>query len=154
MLHEKGNHMIDGKKTNEDLTPQEQRLADLLFTIKDDEAFVNSLMTWCDEDDVIEETADFIEDNPGCTESDILSFIASFVEMECVDDEAPAETADELKNLLENVSDSYCDFVFGVCHLVKCRADGAQLVIDYIKAHPDAKSDDIIDWIEEYVIQI
>ena len=108
--------MIDGKKTNEDLTPQEQRLADLLFTIKDDEAFVNSLMTWCDEDDVIEETADFIEDNPGCTESDILGFIASFVEMECTDDEAPAETADELKNLLENVSDSYYDFVFGVCH--------------------------------------
>ena len=78
--------------------------------------------------------------------------MASFVEMVCVDDEAPAEAEDELKDLLENVSDSYFDFVFGVCHLAKCRADGARLVIDYIKKHPDAKSDDIIDWMEEYVM--
>ena len=141
--------MIDGKKTNEDLTPQEQRLADLLFDVKDDEAFVNSLMSMCSEDDLIEETADFIEKNPGCTESDILEFLASFVEMVCVDDDAPAETMDELKDLLENVSDTYYDFVFGVCHLVKCREDGAQLMIDYIKEHPNAKSDDIIDWLEE-----
>jgi len=142
--------MIDGKKTNEDLTLQEQRLADLLFDVKDDEAFVNSLMTWCYEDNLIEEAADFIEENPGCTESDIFDFLASFVEMICVDDKASDETADELKDLLENVSDSYYDFVFGVCHAVKCRADGAQLMIDYIKAHPEAKSDDIIDWMEEY----
>ena len=60
------------------------------------------------------------------------------------------EPMEELTELLENVSDSYYDFVFGVCHAVKCRVDGAQLMIDYIKAHPDAKSDDIIDALEAF----
>lgn len=137
--------MIDGKKTNEDLTPQEQRLADLLFDVKDDEAFVNSLMTWCAEENLIEEAADFIEENPGCTESDILGFIASFVEMVCEDDEAPAETADELKTLLENVSDSYPDFVRGVSAVCKSYPEVLDEIKQYIKDHKDADSSDITE---------
>ena len=78
--------MSDKLKTNEDLTQDEKRLADLLFEVKDDEEFVNTLMMMADYDDIIVETADFIEDNPTCTESDILKFMASFVEIEYEDD--------------------------------------------------------------------
>ena len=57
---------------------------------------------------------------------------------------------DELKDLLKNVSDSYCDFVIGICRYVKNVDNGVQLMIDSIKEHPNAKSDDIIDAAEEF----
>ena len=71
----------DKIRTNEDLTEEEWRLADLLFEMKDDEDFVNMIMSMADEDGIITETADFLEDNPECTESDLIGFIASFTEM-------------------------------------------------------------------------
>lgn len=57
---------------------------------------------------------------------------------------------DELKELLLKVSDSYRDFVIGVCGAVKSRDDGVELMIEFIREHPEAKSDDIIDKLEEY----
>ncbi len=78
--------MMDKIKTNDDLNPDKDRLADLLFQVKDDEEFVNTIMMMADYDDIIAETADFIEANPICTESDILKFMASFVTMVLEDD--------------------------------------------------------------------
>lgn len=78
--------MSDKLKTNEDLTPEEERLADLLFEVEDDEEFVNTLMMMANYDDIIVETADFIEEHPMCNESDILRFMASFVTLEFEDD--------------------------------------------------------------------
>lgn len=60
------------------------------------------------------------------------------------------EPVEELTELLKNVSDTYYDFVFGVCHFAKRCEGGVQYMIDYIKAHPDAKSDDIIDALEAF----
>ncbi len=78
--------MTDKIKTNDELNPDEERLADLLFQVKDDEEFVNTIMMMADYDDIIVETADYIEANPICTESDILKFMASFVTMVFEDD--------------------------------------------------------------------
>ena len=77
--------MTKGIKTNDDLSPEEERLADLLFGVKDDDDFVNGIMTMADYDDIIKETADIIEGNLACTESDILEFMASFVDIESAD---------------------------------------------------------------------
>ncbi len=151
---EEGTKMIDGKKTYEDLNPQEKRLANLLFEVTDDEIYINTVMNMCSDGDLFDETADFIEENPECTESDLLEYIASFTEIEYIDDEEPSASADgtmkELRELLDNVSDSYYDFIVGICAAVKSREDGAQLMIDYIKAHPEATSSDIIEVLEEY----
>ena len=78
--------MIDGIKTNDDLTPEEERLAELLFEVKDDESFVNDVMTMADYQELIKETADFIEGNHQCTESDVLEFLASFVTVVMVEE--------------------------------------------------------------------
>lgn len=57
---------------------------------------------------------------------------------------------EELTELLKNVSDSYYDFVIGICRYVRNVANGVQMMIDFIKEHPDAKSDDIIDALEAF----
>lgn len=56
---------------------------------------------------------------------------------------------DELKELLENVNDSYDDFVKCVYWAARDRKDGIELMINFIRANPDARSDDIMDWLEE-----
>jgi len=50
---------------------------------------------------------------------------------------------DELRKLLENVSDSYKDFVDGLCSLAK-EYDEIDILIDYIKENPEANSSEII----------
>lgn len=60
------------------------------------------------------------------------------------------EPMEELTELLKNVSDSYYDFVVGICRYVRNVDNGVQMMIDYIKEHPDAKSDDIIDALEAF----
>ncbi len=57
---------------------------------------------------------------------------------------------EELTELLKNVSDSYYDFVIGICRYVRNVDNGVQMMIDFIKEHPDAKSDDIIDALEAF----
>jgi len=57
---------------------------------------------------------------------------------------------EELTELLKNVSDSYYDFVIGICRDVRNVDNGVQMMIDFIKEHPDAKSDDIIDALEAF----
>lgn len=60
------------------------------------------------------------------------------------------EPMEELTELLKNVSDSYYDFVIGICRYVRNVDNGVQMMIDFIKEHPDAKSDDIIDALEAF----
>lgn len=50
---------------------------------------------------------------------------------------------DELRKLLENVSDSYEDFVDCMCSIAK-DYDEVDILIDYIKENPEADSSDII----------
>lgn len=56
---------------------------------------------------------------------------------------------DELKNLLENVSDTYDDFVGCVLCAVKNDDEDMHKVIDFIKEDPMRKSDDILEYLDE-----
>lgn len=56
---------------------------------------------------------------------------------------------DELKELLENVSDSYDDFVGCVLCAVKHDDEDMQKVKEFIKEDPTRKSDDILEYLDE-----
>lgn len=56
---------------------------------------------------------------------------------------------DELKTLLEAVSDTYDDFVGGVLCAVKHNKEELQNVIDFIKNNPEKDSSDIIEYLDE-----
>lgn len=56
---------------------------------------------------------------------------------------------DELKELLENVSGSYKDFVDGVLLSLENLDEERQMMIDYIKDNPDKTSSDIIEFLDE-----
>ena len=56
---------------------------------------------------------------------------------------------DELLKLLENVPDKYDDFIRGMYVILKNDEDNRQKVILFIKDNPDAKSDDIIEYLDE-----
>lgn len=56
---------------------------------------------------------------------------------------------DELRALLENVPDSYPDFVKVMMHLA-ARHNNHQDVIDYIKNNPNAQTDDIDEFFDDY----
>lgn len=55
---------------------------------------------------------------------------------------------DELKKLLEGVSDTYEDFVLGVMNAVKHSPDDLQNVIGYIKEDNSRTSSDITDYLD------
>ena len=62
----------------------------------------------------------------------------------------------ELKELTENVSDTYDDFVYGInCTMKKQDEEDIQSVIDFIKENPERTSSDIISiWMNlEYKIR-
>ena len=55
----------------------------------------------------------------------------------------------ELKELTENVSDTYDDFVYGInCTMKKQDEEDIQSVIDFIKENPERTSSDIIEYLE------
>ena len=56
---------------------------------------------------------------------------------------------DELLKALENVPDKYDDFVKGMCSILKNDDENRQKVIEYINGNQDAKSDDIIEYLDE-----
>lgn len=53
---------------------------------------------------------------------------------------------EELKVLLENVSDSYYDFVQGMLLNAKEHYDRIDEIIAYIKDNPEADTSDILGW--------
>lgn len=56
---------------------------------------------------------------------------------------------DELKELLDNVSDTYDDFVGCVLCAVKHDDEDMQKVKEFIKEDPTRKSDDILEYLDE-----
>lgn len=60
----------------------------------------------------------------------------------------------ELKKCLENVSDSYTDFVIGGLREAKHDTEYAKKIIDFIQKHPDAKTSDIIRYETEELFGI
>ena len=60
----------------------------------------------------------------------------------------------ELKELTENVSDTYDDFVYGInCTMKKQDEEDIQSVIDFIKENPERTSSDIIEYLDELGIK-
>nr|DAL87938.1 MAG TPA: hypothetical protein [Caudoviricetes sp.] len=53
---------------------------------------------------------------------------------------------EELKALLENVSDSYYDFVRAMLQSAKEHYDRIDEIIAYIKDNPEANTSDILGW--------
>ncbi|WP_024857120.1 hypothetical protein [Ruminococcus albus] len=60
----------------------------------------------------------------------------------------------ELKKALENVSDSYEDFVTGSLHMVKNAPDRASMLLAFITKHPEANSSDITKFETEQILGI
>lgn len=58
---------------------------------------------------------------------------------------------EDFKKLLENVKDSYYDFVMGMMCEEKNHPGRAEMIINYIKEHPDADTSEIIGWVQSYL---
>ena len=55
---------------------------------------------------------------------------------------------EELKELLEGVSDTYEDFVDGMCLTLRDNPEYLEDIIQYIKDNPDKDSSDITEYLE------
>ena len=56
---------------------------------------------------------------------------------------------EELTTLLNNIEDSYFDFVSAMLHYAKKKPERLDNLINYIKTHPTAKSSDVIIFVSE-----
>ena len=56
---------------------------------------------------------------------------------------------DDLMELLENVPDKYDDFISGMRCFLKNDEANQKKMIEYLKAHPESKSDDVLDYLDE-----
>ena len=57
----------------------------------------------------------------------------------------------ELKQLLENVSDSYFDFVLGVMLSFVDDEEGQKKMIAFLKENPNANSDDVSEYADKLI---
>ena len=57
----------------------------------------------------------------------------------------------ELKQLLENVSDSYFDFVLGVMLPFVDDEEGQKKMIAFLKENPNANSDDVSEYEDKLI---
>ena len=57
----------------------------------------------------------------------------------------------ELKQLLENVSDSYFDFVLGVMLSFVDDEEGQKKMIAFLKENPNANSDDVSEYEDKLI---
>lgn len=60
----------------------------------------------------------------------------------------------KLKECLENVSDTYTDFIIGGLREAKHDPEYADKIIKFIRDHPDAKTSDIIRYETEEIFGI
>lgn len=58
---------------------------------------------------------------------------------------------EELRKALESVSDSYSDFVNGIMNLLEEDEEQAEEMIQFINDNPDAKTDECLDFLREYI---
>lgn len=58
----------------------------------------------------------------------------------------------ELKSALEGITDSYSDFVSGSLASVRGNEEYQKKLFQYIKENPDAKTDDVIDYIFDEIV--
>lgn len=61
---------------------------------------------------------------------------------------------DKLKQLLENVSDTYDDFVYGIMQTAKKSPKNCEKLYDYIKNNPSANTSEIITFETEEIYGI
>lgn len=54
---------------------------------------------------------------------------------------------EELKNLLENISDSYYDFVVGILNKAKRYPEKSDELIEYIKNNPNIHTSEVVEWV-------
>ena len=54
---------------------------------------------------------------------------------------------EELTTLLNNIDDSYHDFVLGITQYAKKKPARLEIIIKFLKEHPDAKSSDVVYFI-------
>lgn len=56
---------------------------------------------------------------------------------------------DELKTLLDNIRDSYTDFVDAILHYAKKKPSRLEAVVSFLKNNPGADSSDVIQFVSE-----
>ena len=56
---------------------------------------------------------------------------------------------DELKTLLNQVEDTYYDFVVAVLQYAKKKQSRTEVVVEYIKKNPKANTSDILEFISD-----
>ena len=55
----------------------------------------------------------------------------------------------EIRELLEKIEDSYTDFVDAICHYAQKTPARTQIVLDYLKTNPKAKSSDVVRFVSD-----
>ncbi|MBP5276535.1 MAG: hypothetical protein J6Z07_07070 [Lachnospiraceae bacterium] len=55
----------------------------------------------------------------------------------------------ELKEILENIEDSYSDFVDAICHYAQKKSTRLEVLLAYLKANPDVKSSDVVKFVSD-----
>ena len=56
---------------------------------------------------------------------------------------------DELKSLLENINDSYADFVDAMMHYAKKKPLRLEEIVSYLRSNPGADSSDVIRFVSD-----
>jgi hypothetical protein len=55
----------------------------------------------------------------------------------------------ELSELLNNIEDSYFDFVSAILHYAEKKPSRLDTVVKYIKTHPNVKSADVVKFVSD-----
>lgn len=56
---------------------------------------------------------------------------------------------EELMILLNNIEDSYFDFVSGIAHYAGKKPSRVEALLKFLKANPEAKSSDVVKFVSE-----
>ena len=55
----------------------------------------------------------------------------------------------ELSSLLNEIEDTYFDFVSAILHYAEKKESRQIVLLDFLKSHPDAKSSDVVKFVSE-----